>query len=230
MKNINVLIIEQNYKDAKELKYNVESIGFNVIGVSLSSLNALKIINETHIDVIICDIAIAGECDGTCLAEQIEKNHSTCVVFVADHYSDEVLRRLSKTRYSSIICKPYKKQDIEVALKMAGLKHNSKLLKPMIQLAEKIYYDKFSRVLQRERKILTLTKKEQQLLHTLVMSNGVCSFEIINQIWDDKAVGESTRRMLLYKVKKKVPELKIITHKGIGLELLKPDELLKCTN
>ena len=228
MKNINVLIIEQNSEDAKELENNVKSIGFNVIGVSLNSVNALEIINKTHIDVIICDIAIAGECDGACLAEQIEKNYSTCVVFVANHYSDEILRRLSKTRYSSIICKPYKRQDIEIALKMAGLKHNSKLLKPMIELGSHLYYDKYSRIVQRGREIVTLTKKEQQLLHILVMSKGICSFETINQIWTDKAVGESTRRMLLYKLKKKIPEVKIVTHKGVGLELLKPDEVLKC--
>ncbi len=227
MKNINVLIIEQNSEDAKELESNVKSIGFNVIGIAFNSVSALEIINKTHIDVIICDIAIAGECDGACLAEQIEKNYSTCVVFIAKHYSDEILRRLSKTRYSSIICKPYKRQDIEIALKMAGLKHNSKLLKPMIKLGSHLHYDKFSKILQKGRDIVALTKKEQELLHILVMSKGICSFEVVNQIWIDKPVGESTRRMLLYKLKKKIPEIKIITHKGIGLELIKPDEVLK---
>ncbi len=224
MNNINILIIEQSYKDANNLEKSIQSMGFNVVEKVFNAACALKIIEKNLIDVVICDIGIAGECDGLCLAEQIELNYASCIIFLVNDYSDAILGRLAKTQHSSIICKPFKKQDIEIALKMAGLKHNSRLLEPVIRLSENIYYNKFANKVYRGRDHLQLTKKEHQLLRLLVLNKGVCSFELVNQIWDDKMVGEGTRRMLLYKLKRKIPELNIITHKKIGLQLCRPQK------
>ncbi|XOB62169.1 helix-turn-helix domain-containing protein [Campylobacterota bacterium DY0563] len=69
--------------------------------------------------------------------------------------------------------------------------------------------------------MITLSKNEKFFLHILIVNknNTVSNEQIDTLVWNDNPIDDVNRRHLLFRLRKKLPELDIETIKGIGYRL-----------
>lgn len=88
---------------------------------------------------------------------------------------------------------------------------------------EEIYdYDIDHQILKKEKEEIILSKNEKFFLHILILNrNSVVHNETIDQLlWNDTPMDDVSRRHLLFRLRKKLPELQIETIKGVGYKLV----------
>ena len=222
MNKLNILILEDESLTALYIKQIVEEAAYNVLNISSNADDALKYLSENHIDIILADIKINGDCDGVCFAEKVGELYKLPLIFLTAQIDDETLNRVSDISYCGYIAKPFTSDDILTSLKLTSLKNSLLSSSKQVDLGYGYTYYFNGSILQKNNLYIELTNKETTLMYMLAKANGVCSFDQIDiNLWDDKLVGESTRRNLIYKLKKKIQPLEIVTHKGLGIELIK---------
>ena len=117
--NSKVLIVENERIIANDIKQRLEELGYNVIGISGTGKDALKIIHETNPDLILMDVVITGEMDGIETAKQINKLYSIPFIYLTAYYDDEILEQASLTEPAGYITKPFSNIGLHAAIQMA---------------------------------------------------------------------------------------------------------------
>ncbi|VEP14376.1 Response regulator receiver modulated diguanylate cyclase/phosphodiesterase [Hyella patelloides LEGE 07179] len=123
MKNINILIVEDELLIAENLAMKLETLDYNVIDIVSSGKAAIKKVNAQSPGLILMDIAIKGNMDGIQTAEVIRANHDIPIIFLTAYADDKTLDRASKTGCYGYILKPFKDRELHATIKMALSKH-----------------------------------------------------------------------------------------------------------
>ncbi|MFA6684721.1 MAG: response regulator [Arcobacteraceae bacterium] len=218
MKKINILIIEDTTLTAQKMKRTLEWEGYHVVAIVSRSENALKAMFKEHIDIIIADINIKGELNGIETAKLIQKNFNVPVIFLTSYHDDTTLYDASSVNFTGYILKPYLDAHLLREVKLASFRFglNNKL--EPIELTNGYIYDIQNKVLLKDNKTISLTKKEEQFLYILIQSkNKIVTNEYIDLvIWHEYNTYDENRRQLLFRLRKKIPDLEIQTIKGEG--------------
>ena len=118
-----ILIVENERIVAKDLKQLLEELGYEVIGISGTSNDALKKTGETNPDLILMDIMLTGETDGIETAQQINELYHIPFIYLTAYYDDEILERASLTQPAGYITKPFSSVGLHAAIQVALHKH-----------------------------------------------------------------------------------------------------------
>ena len=218
MKKINILIIEDTTLTAQKMKRTLEWAGYHVVTIASRSETALEAMFKEHIDIIIADINIKGELNGIETAKLIQKNFNVPVIFLTSYHDDTTLAEASSVNFTGYIVKPYLDAHLLREVKLASLRFGLNNKIEAIKLDNEYIYDIQNKVLLKNNQKITLTKKEEQFLYILIQNkNSVISNEYVDlTLWHDNATYDENRRQLLFRLRKKVPELDIQTIKGVG--------------
>jgi DNA-binding response OmpR family regulator len=226
MKKLNILIIEDTVLTAQKMKRTLQWGGYNVVAISNRSENALETMFKEHVDIIIADINIKGELNGIETAKLIQKNFNVPVIFLTSYHDDTTLADAANVNFTGYIVKPYLDAHLLREVKLASFRFglNNKL--EPIELNNGYVYDIQNKALLKNNQVINLTKKEKQFLHILVQNkNKIVSNEYIDLvIWHDYSTCDENRRQLLFRLRKKIPDLEIETVKGQGY-ILQYDEM-----
>jgi CheY-like chemotaxis protein len=106
MKNRKILIVEDEYIIALDLKLMFEDLGYHVIDIVDSCESALKSIVNDQPDVITMDIRIHGNKDGIETTEEIHKQFSIPVIYLTAYTDKETYERIKKTTHIAVLHKP----------------------------------------------------------------------------------------------------------------------------
>jgi DNA-binding response OmpR family regulator len=218
MKKINILIIEDMMLTAQKMKRTLELAGYNVVAIASRSEQALDVMFQNDVDLIVADINIKGDLNGIETAQLIQKNFNVPVIFLTSYHDDTTLAEASSVNFTGYIVKPYLDSHLLREVKLAtfrfGLNDN---IKP-IELNDGYIYDVQNKSLLKDDEKITLTKKEEQFLHILIQNkNVIISNEHVDlALWHTNITNDENRRQLLFRLRKKVPELDIQTIKGQG--------------
>jgi len=88
-----ILIVEDEWMIADEIKYIVEENGYEVIAIAKSGEEAIAIAEKQQPDLILMDIHLKGNVDGIEAAKQIgEKNYCIPIVYLSDPKSSVVVK------------------------------------------------------------------------------------------------------------------------------------------
>ncbi len=221
MKKINILIIEDMMLTAQKMKRTLELAGYNVVAIASRSEQALDVMFQNDVDLIVADINIKGDLNGIETAQLIQKNFNVPVIFLTSYHDDATLAEASNVNFTGYIVKPYLDSHLLREVKLAtfrfGLNDN---IKP-IELNDGYIYDVQNKSLLKDDEKITLTKKEEQFLHILIQNkNVIISNEHVDlALWHTNITNDENRRQLLFRLRKKVPELDIQTIKGQGYVL-----------
>jgi DNA-binding LytR/AlgR family response regulator len=116
----NILIVEDEYLIAMEIKDRLEKVGYNIVDHCSKPEKLKKIISNNQVDLILMDIRLGGELDGIDLAEMVNREFKIPVIYITA-YSD--IRTIEKAKHTSAygyILKPIKGNElianIEIAL------------------------------------------------------------------------------------------------------------------
>ncbi len=107
MKDIDILIVEDELIIAGELGIKLGFNGFNVLPIASNGLEAVELALRHVPRIILMDIQLRGEIDGIEAARRIREQKTIPVVFLTGNSHMETDPRLLKTQPAAVITKPY---------------------------------------------------------------------------------------------------------------------------
>lgn len=133
MKNfsLNIFIVEDDISLALDLQMMVEEMGYQVIGRSDNSEEALKIIEEKTPDLILMDIDIRGDLTGIEIAEKI-RHADIPVLFITSFNDQEHFEKANETNHIGYMIKPVNKFTLRAAIETAFRKLASEVNKEQV--------------------------------------------------------------------------------------------------
>ncbi|MEP6628533.1 MAG: sigma-54 dependent transcriptional regulator [Ginsengibacter sp.] len=128
---IKILIVEDQFIEANNLKMILERAGYQVCSIARSVPVALKIIEQEKPDMILIDIFLKGDLTGIDLAHSL-KEKNIAFVFISANSDKQILDAAKSTRPYGFLVKPFREKDVLVMLDVAWYLHQQNL-QPVIQ-------------------------------------------------------------------------------------------------
>jgi hypothetical protein len=118
-KAIQVLVVEDERVVARDIKACLENLGYTVPAIACSGEDAIEKARAIQPDIVLMDIHLEGEMDGTQAAQQIWSDLQIPIIY-STGYSDQItVERATATQPFGYILKPIKERDLYVAVKTA---------------------------------------------------------------------------------------------------------------
>jgi len=228
MKEINILIVEDESIVAMEIESYIQKLGYAVVDTCSNANDAFKVVEHDAIDIIMMDICIKGELDGVEAAGIIKKSHPDIeIIFLTAHMDDYNVDRAIELNPAAYLSKPFNREELRVSLKIALRKiRKNTTLEAMNQhniiLDQEFSYDPVNHTLYCCNEIIPLTKKENELLELLLdnRNNVVDFYTIENTIWPSKETNTNTIRTLVKRLRQKLKHKFIETVSSRGYKLI----------
>jgi len=230
MREINILIVEDESIVAMEIESYLTKLGYSVIDTCSNAKDVLKTLNDNYIDIIMMDICIKGNMDGVETAEIIKKNYPNIeIIFLTANLDDYNVDRAIKTDPIAYLSKPFNREELRVFLKIAIHKINKNTStdinnKNLIILDHEFSYDPVNHILYCYNEIINLTKKENELLVLFIKNkNNLLDYYIIeNTIWPNKETNNNTIRTLVKRLRQKLKHkfIETISSRGYKLNII----------
>ncbi|BHH84025.1 sigma-54-dependent transcriptional regulator [Desulforhopalus sp. 52FAK] len=130
--NKRILIIDDEVRILESLSGILEDEGFTPV-TAVSAEKGLRIIDESHIDLILLDIWLGNNMDGLTALEQITANHNIPVIMISGHGNIETAVQATRKGAFDFIEKPlsYDKVILSITngLRFAHLEQENRILK-----------------------------------------------------------------------------------------------------
>ncbi|OQY11015.1 MAG: hypothetical protein B6I31_05750 [Desulfobacteraceae bacterium 4572_19] len=114
-----VLIVEDNTVVAEDCRHCLESFGYEVLPISSSAEESIKMAKKSKPDVVLMDIKLRDEMDGIEAAEQINAKFNIPVVFLSAYSDKPLLKRASQVGSFGYLIKPFADRELYATLEMA---------------------------------------------------------------------------------------------------------------
>lgn len=118
-----VLVVEDEPIVAEDIRESLEEKGFLVVGIAYNSADALRILNQQKVDIALLDISLAYPLEGIDLAHQINEMHPMPFVFLTALSDQATLQAVKATLPMGYLVKPFKPEDLHMALEMGLLNY-----------------------------------------------------------------------------------------------------------
>ena len=123
MNRAEILIVEDNRIVAEGIKRSLEKLGFGISDILSSGEQALEKISEYNPDLVLMDIMLKGEMNGTEATDQIQSRFNIPVVYLTAYTDEDVLNRAKKTEPFGYVVKPFEDRELNTAIEIALYKH-----------------------------------------------------------------------------------------------------------
>ncbi len=222
MKNLNVLIIEDELIIYVHLKKTLKKLGFEHIHIARDAKSAFDIARKTKIDMLFSDVNIEGDIDGINAAKTLQHLYKLAVVFITAYKDKDILLRASEVDFMGYLLKPYRVDELETLIVLAIAKYKLINKTNDIVISNNYTFNKTNNKLSKDNKEIKLTKKEQLFIALMFNSKGnIVPYGVIDEsIWHAGVVSDSTRRTFISRVKNKLIGLEFNIEKAIGIGLL----------
>lgn len=117
-----VIIVEDEYTIALDTELKLQANGFEVIGIAHDFNSLIDLISEDTPDVILMDINLGENISGIEIAQKIKKIIQVPIVFLSAYSNTEIVDAAFKTKPYGYLVKPYKIEDLIIAIKLAHSK------------------------------------------------------------------------------------------------------------
>lgn len=221
MERIKILIIEDDTLISMQLENLILNLGHDIAAAVTNSKDAIDISKENHIDLIVSDVNIEGEIDGIETSNSIYLQQKVPIIFITAYKDIQTLKKASGVKYEGYILKPFREDELETLINLTILKYDLPKRKSIVEIDKNYTYNKKDNKLFYKNNYIELTKSENKFIQLLLNSkNEFVTYELIEQIlWEDKIVNNETRRQLIYRLKKKIPDFPFVLKKGIGYKI-----------
>lgn len=123
MAKAQILIVEDDGIVAIDIQNSLQKLGFSVIAMVPSGEEALEKVEEYKPDLVLMDIMLKGEMNGTEAAKQIRSQFNIPIVYLTAYAEEGVLERAKVTEPFGYIIKPFEDRELNTAIEMALYKH-----------------------------------------------------------------------------------------------------------
>jgi len=119
MSKKNILVVEDEKITAKSIKEILERLNYNVVDCIETGEDAVRVVNNEKVDLILMDIMLDGEIDGIDTANMIHKNFDIPVIYISSHSDDQTIKKAKISSPYSFIVKPIRGREIEIVTEIA---------------------------------------------------------------------------------------------------------------
>jgi PAS domain S-box-containing protein len=123
MSNAKILIVEDEFIVAAEIKRKLENWNFNVPAIVSSGEEAIRMSNKLNPDLILMDIVLKGDMDGIAATEKINDILDVPVIYLTAYGNNNIINRAVSTKPYAYILKPFEENELKIAVDIALYKH-----------------------------------------------------------------------------------------------------------
>ena len=229
-----VMIVEDELLAQRHMENILKSLEITVTGCYDNASDARAAITKDSCDMILMDINIKGPEDGIQLTRSILQQYNIPIVFISAYSDGETLEEVMELSPYGFITKPFSAKDVEVAMgiaykrflvdkekKTTSQPSTSHEPKSIVQITPQFRFDIDTDTLYREDEPVRLNKKQVKLIHILVThANQIVEYStIIDEVWPDGVLANSSLRTLIYSIRQILPDLPIESHSKMGYAL-----------
>jgi DNA-binding NtrC family response regulator len=121
-----ILIVEDEFIVANDLRIMLEKAGYKVCGIAPSVVKALELIASKEPDWILLDIFLQGDKTGIDLAGQLTEM-SIPFIYISANTNQGILEAAKATLPYGFLVKPFREKDLMVMLDIARYRHEQNL-------------------------------------------------------------------------------------------------------
>jgi PAS domain S-box-containing protein/putative nucleotidyltransferase with HDIG domain len=114
-----ILIVEDEYIIAQDIKRSLLSENYTVVGIAASGTEAFDLIEEKKPDLILMDIMLQDDINGLVIANKVDKEYKIPVIFLTGFANDSILQEAINSNPFGYILKPFEDRELHAAIKMA---------------------------------------------------------------------------------------------------------------
>ncbi|MGR8934718.1 MAG: PAS domain S-box protein [Gammaproteobacteria bacterium] len=119
MTSYTLLIADDDHAAARELQNCLDQLGYAVTAVAKSGEEALRIATETHPDLAVIDIRLAGDIDAVTLAQAVRSRLHLPVIYTTACADTEMLRHARTAEPFGYLLKPFDIREIRNIIEAA---------------------------------------------------------------------------------------------------------------
>src|SRR5262249_43455384 len=120
-----ILIVEDEAIIATDLQRRLNRLGCEVVGIVAFGEDAVRLATETQPDLVLMDINLQGEMDGTQAARQLQVGLQLPVVYLTASSDTSVVSRAKLTEAFGYLLKPLDERLLRITIDMALYKHQA---------------------------------------------------------------------------------------------------------
>ena len=155
-----LLIVEDEGVVALDLCEALGDLGYTVVGMAVSSDEALQIAEQQRPDLVLMDICIRGDSDGIHAASVLRTRDRIPVVYLTANADAATLERALRTEPGGYLVKPFDASSLRTTIEVAIRRHESELAREQAQVVEQGRLEQemiaISRVASRHRREATI--------------------------------------------------------------------------
>lgn len=118
-----ILIVEDDFVVARDLRNQLQRLGYQIAGSTPRGEDAAELARSSRADLVLADIRLEGRMDGTAAAREIRRHCDIPVVFLTAYADDETLQRASLADPQGYLLKPFDESQLRTAVEIALHKH-----------------------------------------------------------------------------------------------------------
>ncbi|MEH1906968.1 GGDEF domain-containing response regulator [Nostoc sp.] len=123
MSKVNILIVEDEFIVAMDIKKRLENFGYSIFGVVDSGEEAIEKAANDSLDLVLMDIILNGKMDGIESAQIIHNTFNIPVIYLTVDDDEKTLGRAKVTDPFGYIIKPFKDKELMFNIEISLSKH-----------------------------------------------------------------------------------------------------------
>lgn len=124
---ISVVIVENDLIVANSLKESLEHQGYKVLNCFSNAESFLNNISGLSPDVILIDVMLDGTLNGVDLAEMIQPNEKSAIIFMSAHFDKTILKNTIFEYGYPFLAKPIGNRELTTTIEKEFIKHKNLL-------------------------------------------------------------------------------------------------------
>lgn len=224
-----ILIVEDEAIVSLDIKNALEKLGYEITNRVTNYTDAIQSVKNNIPELIFMDINLKNSKDGIETAEDILTVQYIPIIYLTAYSDEETISRAILTDPVGYVIKPFKREDLQIAVKLGMSKVKSRenptpLKEKYLHLGNQYYFDMENDILYYQTINLNLGTKELQLLKILINAKGnVVTFKQLEyDIWGENPISSSTLRTLLYRLRTRFDHKLIENVYSLGCKLVLP--------
>lgn len=118
-----ILVVDDEVVVAEDIRRQLRSLGYSVVGVASSGSDALRLAGEHRPDLVLMDVKLKGDIDGIETARTIHSRYEIPVIYLTAFSDDHTLERARTTLPLGYLIKPFVSSDLRATVELALFRH-----------------------------------------------------------------------------------------------------------
>ncbi|MDP1728527.1 MAG: response regulator [Bacteroidota bacterium] len=119
MQSLRILIVEDEFIIANNLKMMLEDLGYNPYEPVMNQVEAIETLKSKDVDLVILDINLNGKQEGIDIGKLINEKYHIPFIYLTSNADKETINEAKQTKPRTYLIKPFIAEDIYAAIEVA---------------------------------------------------------------------------------------------------------------